>query len=161
MKIESVLVVCVGNICRSPLGERLLQAELDKRGAQISVTSAGLHAVVGHPADTETFAVAAKRGVSLDGHQARRFTNDMGRDHDLILVMEPAHRIEIARTSPALSGKVFLFDQWSGAKGIADPYRRSKDFHEAVFLLIHDGAQDWAAKLAPSVITSGPAGQTN
>ena len=158
MMIASVLVVCVGNICRSPLGERLLQDELEKRGSQIRVSSAGLRAMVGHPADTDTWAVADKRGVSLDGHRARAFTMELGRAHDLILVMEPAHKIDLARNAPALSGKIFLFDQWSGAKGIADPYQRSRDFHEAVFLLIHDGAQAWAAKLAPLSAESNTAG---
>lgn len=148
MKIDSVLVVCVGNICRSPLGERMLQAELSKLGAQIRVSSAGLHAMVSYPADTETTRVAGDRGISLDGHQARQFTQELGREHDLILVMEPAHKAEIVRTAPAVSGKVFLFDQWAGGKGIADPYQRSREFHEAVFLMIQDGALGWAEKLA-------------
>jgi len=148
MRIGSVLVVCVGNICRSPLGERMLQAELATRGGQVTVSSAGLHALVGQAADSETASVAEKNGVSLDGHVARQFTQDLGRKHDLILVMEPAHKAEILRTAPSLSGKTFLFDQWNGGKGIADPYRRSREFHEAVFAMIRDGAQGWAGKLS-------------
>ena len=148
MKISSVLVVCVGNICRSPLGERLLQSEIAQRGGQVRVTSAGLHAMVGYPADTETCLVAQKNGVSLEGHKAQQFSQALGREHDLILVMEAAHKAEILRTAPALSGKVFLFDQWSGAIGISDPYQRSREFHEAVFHMVRDGARGWAAKLA-------------
>jgi len=126
----------------------MLQAELDKQGASILVSSAGLHAMVGHPADTETTYVAGKRGISLDRHIARQFTQDQGRDTDLILVMEPSHKAEIAREAPALTGKVFLFDQWVRGKGIADPYQRSREFHEAVFLMVQDGAEAWAKKLA-------------
>lgn len=150
-----MLVVCVGNICRSPLGERMLQAELTTRGGQVSVSSAGLHALVGHEADSETASVAEKHGVSLDGHVARQFTQDLGRKHDLILVMEPDHKAEILRTAPSLSGKTFLFDQWSGGKGIADPYRRSREFHEAVFEMVRDGARGWAMKLAVSSPSRG------
>ncbi|MCL4674625.1 MAG: low molecular weight phosphotyrosine protein phosphatase [Pararhodobacter sp.] len=148
MVIGSVLVVCVGNICRSPLGEHMLRAELDQAGVSVRVSSAGLQALVGHPADSETASVAARNGVSLDRHQARQFTQDLGRDHDLILVMEPSHKAEIVHSAPALSGKTFLFDQWSGGKGIADPYRRSREFHEAVFAMIRDGARGWAEKIA-------------
>lgn len=148
MMIESVLVVCVGNICRSPLGERMLQAGLAERGAQARVSSAGLHAMVGYPADTDMSFVAGKNGISLDGHKARQFTQDLGRAHDLILVMEPAHKAEILRMDPALSGKTLLFDQWTGGKGIADPFHRSRDFHEAVFAMIRDAARAWAGKLA-------------
>lgn len=148
MMIESVLVVCVGNICRSPLGERMLQAELGDRGAPVRVSSAGLQAMAGYPADIETSMVARKNGVSLDGHIARQFSRYLGREHDLILVMEPAHKADILRTDPALSGKTFLFDQWTGGKGIADPYHRSREFHEAVFAMIRDAARAWAEKLA-------------
>lgn len=150
MMIGSVLVVCVGNICRSPLGERVLQAELAERGAQVRVSSAGLHAMVGDPADAETSLVAGHNGISLDGHKARQFTQDLGREHDLILVMEAAHKADILRSAPALSGKTFLFDQWSGGKGIGDPYRRSREFHEAVYAMIRDGARGWADKIAVS-----------
>lgn len=147
---NSVLVVCIGNICRSPLGERLLQRELAARGRSATVTSAGLHAMSGYPADDETVAVANTRGVSLDGHVARQFTPDLGRGVDLILVMEPSHKEQILRATPSLSGKTFLFDQWSGARGIADPYRRSREFHEAVHDMIARAAADWADKLAVS-----------
>ena len=148
--INSVLVVCVGNICRSPLGERLLRADLRQRGSSISVSSAGLHALVGEPADAETALVAEKNGVSMDAHQARQFTDELARISDLILVMEPGHKTEIVRKAPALSGKIMLFDQWSGGKGIMDPYKRSREFHEAVFLLVRDASQAWAARLAPA-----------
>jgi len=126
----------------------MLQEELGKLGSSIRVSSAGLHAMAGYPADAETSLVAEKRGISLDGHRARQFTQDLGRDHDLILVMEPAHKAEVVRTAPGLSGKVFLFDRWAGGEGIADPYQRSREFHEAVFLMIQDGAKGWAGKLA-------------
>lgn len=149
MKLQSVLVVCVGNICRSPVGERVLAAELAARGADISVSSAGIAAVVGHGADDMATSVAQAEGVSLDGHVARQFTRELGSAHDLILVMEPGHRREIVRIAPDLSGRVMLFDHWAGGKGIADPYRRSQEFHEIIFHKVRDAAQLWVEKLAP------------
>jgi len=143
--IGSVLVVCVGNICRSPVGERLLASALED-GA-VSVSSAGLGALVGHGADTRASEVAARHGLSLDGHVARQFTPALGRAHDLILVMEAGHRSAIARQAPELSGRCLLFDQWTGARGIADPYRKSVEFHEGVFDALKTASEAWSAWL--------------
>lgn len=142
--IRSVLVVCVGNICRSPLGERLLRARLP----DLTVSSAGIGALVGEPADATARDVAAARGISLDGHVARQFTSDIGVRADLILAMEPGHRREMARISPHLAGRTMLFDQWTGAGGIPDPYRQPRDFHEAVFQRVSEAADAWALRLA-------------
>jgi len=147
---RSVLVVCVGNICRSPVGERLLSARLRDRGFSISVFSAGIDALVGHGADETASVVAAEHGVDLDGHVARQFSRELGLDHDLILTMELGHRREIIKAAPDLSGRVMLFDHWQGGKGIEDPYRRSRQFHQEVFSLIDTAGSAWAAKLAPA-----------
>lgn len=146
----SVLVVCVGNICRSPVGERLLAARLRDRGSAIAVSSAGIGALVGHGADETAAAVAAEHGIDLAGHVARQFSRELGAAHDLILTMEPGHRREIIAAAPDLSGKVMLFDHWQGGKGIADPYRHSRQFHEEVFALIDRAGSAWAARLVPA-----------
>lgn len=144
--MQRILVVCVGNICRSPLGERLLRHHLPER---FTVTSAGIGALEGHAADETATEVAAARGVSLEGHVARQFTKEIAAETDLILVMEPGHKADIARRTPEVSGKVMLFDQWTGAKGIADPYRRSRAFHEEVHTQVAEAARSWVARLAP------------
>ncbi|HMO07813.1 MAG TPA: low molecular weight phosphotyrosine protein phosphatase [Paracoccaceae bacterium] len=141
----SVLVVCIGNICRSPTGERALAARLPG----LRIGSAGPGALVGFPADDDTAAAAAAAGLSLDGHSARQFTAALGGDYDLILAMEPRHRSEIMRIAPHLSGRTMLFDQWTGAQGIADPYRRPAAAHQAAVEAILKGADAWAARLSP------------
>ncbi len=141
---NSILVVCVGNICRSPVGERVLQAALPN----LIVSSAGVAALVGNPADPDAASVAAERGISLDGHSARQFTAQLGASHDLILTMEPGHRAEIIRMYPQLSGKTMLFDQWSGAKGIEDPYLLSQDVHRKILDQILVASEAWVSKLS-------------
>lgn len=143
--VSKVLVVCVGNICRSPIGERLLAA----RAPGVTVGSAGIGALAGHPADATAAEVAARRGVSLEGHVARQFTAEMGEAHDLILVMEPGHRREIVASAPHLAGRCMLFDHWTGAAAIPDPYRREVAVFEDVFERIDRAAAAWAGKLAP------------
>jgi len=146
--VPSILVVCVGNVCRSPVGERLLALRLAQCGSKISVSSAGIGALVGHGADKDATTIAASHGVSLDGHVSRQFLHAIGAEHALILVMEAGHKRAIVKSSPDLSGRIMLFDQWIGAKGIADPYQRSLQFHEEVFAQIDAAATAWVDKLA-------------
>lgn len=143
MQIDSILVVCIGNICRSPLGERILAMELPG----IRVASAGLAAVVGAGADPEASAAAASIGADLSDHVARQLSEEVGRDYDLILVMEPAHRAEIARRFPQLSGKTMLLSHWSGGQAIADPYRRGEAAHLKARDAIAAGANGWISRL--------------
>ena len=150
MVFDSILVVCVGNICRSPLGERLLFAKIAERGLHMAVSSAGIAALAGNGADEDAASVAAARNISLDGHVARQFTYEIGAAHSLILVMEAGHKREIVKTAPDLSGRIMLFDQWTGAAGIPDPYRRSITFHEEVFVQVEKAASAWVDKLEKS-----------
>lgn len=141
--IGSVLVVCVGNICRSPLGERLLARDIPG----VTVRSAGLAAVVGAGADTEAARMAAEIGVDLSGHVARQLTAEIGATHDLILVMEPGHKTELSRRWPQLSGRTLLFDHWTGGRGIADPFRKPPEFHRLTRDRIAAAARPWAERL--------------
>ncbi|MBC7145927.1 MAG: low molecular weight phosphotyrosine protein phosphatase [Thioclava marina] len=142
-QVGSILVVCVGNICRSPVGERLLARELP----EVTVSSAGIGAVVGAPADKVMREVAEAEGVSLEGHVARQFTAEIGAAHELILVMEAGHRSEITRIAPHLSGRTMLFDQWLGGQGIPDPYRKPIEIHRAAFAQIRAAADGWVTRL--------------
>ena len=141
--IGSVLVVCVGNICRSPLGERALQKALPG----FKVESAGLGAVVGAQADATAAQAADEIGLDLGGHVARQITDEIGGSYDLILVMEPGHKAEIGRRFPQISGRTMLFDHWTGGTGIADPYRKPIEVHRATRDLIATSAAAWATKL--------------
>jgi len=145
--MQRLLTVCVGNICRSPVAEALLQQALPS----CSVASAGISAVVGSDIDQTARAVAEANGVSLDQHRARQFTNEIGGTSDLILVLEAGHRREIARLAPQLSGRTFLLSHWNGGQDIPDPYRRSRDFHERVFAQIDDAVASWAKRLSANV----------
>lgn len=147
--IDSILVVCTGNICRSPLGEALLRAGLAP--SQIRVGSAGIGALDGHPADETTRAVARANGLDLEAHVARQFTAQLGQAHSLILAMAPAHRRAITRDAPELSGRIMLFDHWTGAEGVPDPYRHARAVHEAAFARIATATTAWIGRLNPAV----------
>jgi protein-tyrosine phosphatase len=139
-----VLTVCTGNICRSPLAERLLGLAR----ADLSVTSAGLSALVGHPADRDTVHVAQLRsGIVLDGHSARQFTAELGRRNDLILVMEDWQRLRISEIAPSLFGRVFLLTRWTTGVDVPDPYRRGPAVQAATHDTIAEAVTSWARRI--------------
>ncbi|MCS2171756.1 low molecular weight protein-tyrosine-phosphatase Wzb [Scandinavium sp. TWS1a] len=140
---NKILVVCVGNICRSPTGERLLKNYLPS----LDVDSAGLGALVGKGADDSAARVAAVHNISLDGHCARQISGKMCREYDLILTMEKRHIARLCEIAPEMRGKVMLFGHWDDEREIPDPYRKSRDAFEAVYHLLDQSALQWAQAL--------------
>ncbi|QUJ68198.1 low molecular weight phosphotyrosine protein phosphatase [Photobacterium sp. GJ3] len=142
-----ILVVCVGNICRSPSGEALLKQLLpgkNIRSAGLSTEKSGLS---GKSADRMATDIAAENGICLDGHQAQQLTADLCREFDLILVMEKGHLDVVASIAPEARGKTMLFGQWIGQQDIPDPYRMSREAYEHTYQLIDKAAHAWAQKL--------------
>ncbi|VYU74462.1 low molecular weight protein-tyrosine-phosphatase Wzb [Metakosakonia massiliensis] len=140
---NKILVVCVGNICRSPTAERLLRKYLP----ELTVDSAGLGALVGKGADAQAVSVAGKNALSLEGHCARQISASMCREYDLILVMEKRHIAALCEIAPEMRGKVMLFGHWDNEREIPDPYRKSRDAFEAVYTLLDQSAHLWAQAL--------------
>lgn len=140
---DSILVVCTGNICRSPIGERFLRNVLPNK----KIDSAGTGALVDHDADSCAIKVSAQHGLSLDGHKGRQFTSSIGRQYDLILVMEKNHIEQIYHIAPESRGKTMLFGHWLDKREIPDPYRKSEEAFQSVYLLIEQAGQRWAEKL--------------
>ena len=140
---NKILVVCVGNICRSPTGERLLK----HYQPALRVESAGLGALVGKGADATATSVAQDNQLSLAGHSARQITGQMCREYDLILVMEKRHIAALCEIAPEMRGKVMLFGHWDGEREIPDPYRKSREAFEAVYTLLDRSARQWAQAL--------------
>ncbi|WP_241647578.1 protein tyrosine phosphatase [Rosenbergiella metrosideri] len=140
---NSILVVCTGNICRSPTGERLLRQLLPNK----IVDSAGTGALKGHAADATASLVAEKHHLSLADHQGQQFTRQLAQQYDLILVMEKHHQEEVSAIAPEARGKTMLFAHWINNKQIPDPYRKSEEAFEHVYQLIEQAARAWATKL--------------
>lgn len=147
MMFNKILVVCVGNICRSPTGEYLLKARLPNH----DIASAGIGALVGDPADNQAIAVAKQHQLDLSPHIARQLTNEMCTEYDLILVMEQKHIDAVAHISPSARSKTMLFGQWlTGNKNVGDPYRKSDDVFQLVYTQLEQAADLWAQKLQRS-----------
>ncbi|QLU67417.1 low molecular weight protein-tyrosine-phosphatase Wzb [Citrobacter freundii] len=140
---NKILVVCVGNICRSPTAERLLR----QFHPALTVASAGLGALVGKGADPCAVSVAQAHNLSLENHCARQISGKMCRDYDLILTMEKRHITVLCDMAPEMRGKVMLFGHWDSEREIPDPYRKSQDAFDAVYALLEQSARQWAQAL--------------
>lgn len=142
---NKILVVCVGNICRSPTGEYLLKQRLPTH----EIASAGVGALIDHPADAQAMAVAQQAGLDLSPHCSRQLTADIAAQYDLILVMEQGHIEAVCRISPSARSKTMLFGQWlpQGRRDIADPYRQSDEMFRMVYQQLEQAADLWADKL--------------
>lgn len=143
--IRHILVVCVGNICRSPMAEALLRSAL--RGQDgITVESAGLGALVGHPAADFSIELMDEIGEDIRPHRARQIHPDMVRAADLVLVMESGHKRAIDEADPTARGKVHRLGEWQ-ARDIDDPYRQPKEAFREALADIQDGVSSWAEKI--------------
>lgn len=144
---HNILVVCLGNICRSPTAERILQKKLP----QHRISSAGIKALAGKDADFQAIKTALKHGTIVAGHTARQLDAAMCEQADLILVMENNQIDKVADICPGARSKTILLAQWLPKKNIPDPYTQSEEVFEAVYQQIEEAAESWAAKLNGSV----------
>lgn len=149
MMFEKILVVCTGNICRSPLGELFLRQLMPEK----TIASAGIRALINHPADPLAQKMAAGQGLTLLAHKGRQFTPTLGYQYDLILVMDRNHRSQIVQMAPELRGKTLLFGHWSEKREIPDPYGEGEAAFAHVCELIRQDSLYWFRKLGS--ISSG------
>lgn len=129
--VQSVLFVCHGNICRSPLAETYFRFLVEKEGRHMTVRSAGLETTPGKPADTRAKAVALEHRLSLDEHATTQVHKELLDQSDLIVVMEVAQKDRVQRLCQKSKGKVVLLGRFDsvGPLEIADPYcGTSEDF---------------------------------
>ena len=142
---KEVLIVCIGNICRSPVAEHLLRHALAQ--PSIRVSSAGLAARAGHPIDRLALATLERRGHHGISHSARQVTPEMVNAADLVLVMERGHLQGVLRRVPLARGKTFLMGRWDGNYDIPDPYRKEMPAFEHAYALIEKSVAAWSQRI--------------
>jgi protein-tyrosine phosphatase len=116
--VFSVLAVCTGNVCRSPAVECLLA---NKLGPTVSVSSAGTHALVGHPISEPMAALLRDSGVESDSFEARRLSEQMLKKADLILSMTRAQRSLVVELWPAAVRRTFTLREFARLLNWIDP----------------------------------------
>jgi len=128
--MSSILFVCTGNVCRSPMAAGLLRAKLaaERPDCGPSVSSAGTWALDGQPASANALAVMAERDIDISDHIAHTITSEDVAEADLILTMSQEHTEVIRQTWPQYIWKVYRLAEMTGKKkDVRDPYGESVD----------------------------------
>ena len=135
-------MVCLGNICRSPLAEGILKSKLN---ANFEVDSAGTAAYhVGNPPDQRSIAVAQQFGIDISQQRARQFKKDDFNNFDLIFVMDQNNYNDVVElATPAQRRKVHLLRE---NNEVPDPYYGDASAFEAVFHLIDTACETLVKK---------------
>lgn len=107
-----ILMVCTGNLCRSPMAEGLLRHELERRGCKdINVSSVGTWAAFGDSATRDAVAVLESRGIDLRAHKSRGLSPGDLADADLVVAMTSVHVRELLNLAPEIEPKLVLLKQ--------------------------------------------------
>ena len=142
-----ILTVCTGNICRSPVAERLLQAGLDQAvPGGFVVTSAGTRALVGEPIQPPSADIVRTFGGNAEGFAARQLTSKILRGVDLVLTMTSGHRGEVLQLDASLLKRTFTIREFARMLDVLDD--RAASAPEATEEAAHDGGDRLAANAA-------------
>jgi protein-tyrosine-phosphatase len=141
-----VLLVCTGNLCRSPMAEGLLRHELETRDcSDVEVASAGTWAVPGEPATDEAIEVSDSHGIDISSHRSRPLEAEEIDTADLILGMTSVHAQEIASLVPDARYRTMLLKEMSETE--IPPVWPDAPLEERVEALLAGTRPRWRRKL--------------
>ncbi len=180
----SILFVCTGNICRSPIGERVLTGLAGRAGVPVTSTSAGVGALNGQPIHPHASAVLIENGYDATGFESRYLRPPMLVESDLVLCMSREHRAAAQQMAPARWKRVFTLTEFaalcdlgalpeiiagrgrldpnSDLLDIVDPMGRPREDFDRVFAEVEPkvaAVVAWLAAQAPSSATERVAGE--
>jgi protein-tyrosine phosphatase len=148
-----VLMVCLGNICRSPMAQGVLEARAAAAGLDVTVDSAGTGGWhVGDAPDHRAVEAAARRGIDITGQRARQVRVADFADFDLICAMDDANLEHLRAMAPpdATARVTRLMDH--AAEGaprvVPDPYYGGRREYEQALDLIEEGVEGLVAAMS-------------
>ena len=136
--LETILMVCEANMCRSPMAQRIMAHRMPGK----RVTSAGVSALCGRPADAAVIRLMREHGYDMTDHVTAALTVDLARSADLILTMTSSQRSRIERALPFTRGKVYRLGE-HGAFDVTDPYQMPRAVYEESLAQIEAGIDSW------------------
>ncbi len=145
-----ILMVCLGNICRSPLAEGIMQHKIKQKGLDWIVDSAGTgHWHVGNPPDSRSIAVARKYGIDISSQRGRQFRQEDFELFDKIFVMDTSNQRDVLRlaqndTQRALVALILSVNHPDKVLSVPDPYHDNEGF-EAVFEMLDVACEAYLA----------------
>ena len=155
-----ILMVCLGNICRSPVADGIMQSKINKYKLEASVDSAGTAAYhIGNPPDERSVANARKNGIDISPLRARQFKVSDFDSFDFIYVMDASNYrnvINLSRNETDKSKVDLLMNAVEPGKNISvpDPYYGGEEGFDQVFNMVDKACEAIAQKLISSTHTS-------
>ncbi|WP_198553815.1 low molecular weight protein-tyrosine-phosphatase [Tenacibaculum sp. Bg11-29] len=149
--MKKILMVCLGNICRSPLAEGILQSKLSADSFEIdSAGTAGYH--VGELPDKRSIAVAREYGVDITNQRSRKFVKSDFKDFDLIFAMDESNYDNIISmiddNNDVPKVKLILNELYpSEDRSVPDPYYGGDQGFENVYKMLDEACENIASKL--------------
>jgi protein-tyrosine phosphatase len=145
-----VLMVCLGNICRSPLAEGILKSKVDSNAIFVdSSGTAGYH--VGHQPDKRSIAVAQKHGIDISSQKCRQFSKNDFIEFDWIYAMDKNNFTNILNLASSEKDekkvRLLLDEVDLGFNEVPDPYYGGADGFEEVYHMINRACEAIAKKL--------------
>ena len=138
MQIKNILVICVGNICRSPMAEYFFKQSYP----HLNIESAGISGLIGEGADAKAIQCMDALNIDMRPHIARKLNSDLIKKADLILVMSLNQQKHLEQTWPFAKGKVFRLGHWQH-KNVPDPYQHDQAFFDETCRNIQAYVSDW------------------
>jgi protein-tyrosine phosphatase len=140
--MQRILVLCIGNICRSPMAEGMLRHALPDK----TVCSAGLGALIGKPADPLSLQLMGEQNIDISAHRAQQISASLVAQAELILVMDLDQKKYVETQYVGARGKVFRLGE--GEKiDVPDPYREGIESFRNAHRMIADGVQFWVDRI--------------
>lgn len=136
----SVLVVCTGNICRSPVAEQVLRAKFDAAGMSVIVRSAGTSALEGNDMTDEAAALARQYGGTGARHIARQLTADLVAEADLVLTATREHRHAVVALHPRAARYAYTLTQFARLVDAVDPATLDRSAGDGLSALLDEVA---------------------
>lgn len=157
--MTSVIFVCLGNICRSPLCEGIFRALVRQAGIEdrVSCDSAGTGAWhVGNPPDPRSVAVARQNGIDISDLRARQVVFDDFTRFDLVLAMDRNNLRDLRRLGPtSAAARIHLFSDFATGRtaDVPDPYYGGPDGFEHVYNMLFTGCASLLEKLRAKTVS--------
>lgn len=149
----TILFVCTGNTCRSPMAEGAMRVLLEKeRPGKVEVLSASAAGMDGYPATDYAVEAARLWNADISGHKSQSLTSELIERSNLIFAMTSFHYDEVVRLNHDASDKTFLLKSFpepgSGGEGVEDPIGRSLQQYNETFLEIGE----YLGKYLPKIV---------
>ena len=141
-------MVCLGNICRSPLAEGILQEKINSKGLDIEVDSAGTGSWhIGKKPDSRSIEVAKKYQIDISNQRARQFSTNDFKEFDVIYAMDGSNLSDIvsmASGADEIKKVKLILNETSPTKNnpVPDPYYGEEDGFENVYRLLDEACEE-------------------